>query len=71
MKKKKMLSLCLILALMIISNFAIATYEKKPTGEKINVEFSVESKVRLILKCITQKKDRHRKKTSASQKVLL
>lgn len=44
MKKKKMLSLCLILALMIISNFAIATYEKKPTGEKINVEFSVESK---------------------------
>ena len=44
MKKKKMLSLCLILALMIISNFAIATYEKKPTGEKINVEFSVDSK---------------------------
>lgn len=43
MKKKKILSLCLILALMIISNFAIATYEKKPTGEKINVKFSVES----------------------------
>ena len=42
MKKKKMLSLCMILALMIISNFAIATYEKKQTGEKINVEFSLD-----------------------------
>ena len=68
MKKKKMLSLCLILALMIISNFAIATYEKKPTGEKINVEFSVDSKDAVD---ITQKRDRHLKKTSARQRVLL